>query len=329
MSIQFTLTSAEDGNQNLAVFAAGQLVVMDSTNPNFADALAAANGSRPLPVEQLLDLFSLSNSVRAAFERVTDRVVIDRGVVYLDGEPVEGAITNQIVRLFNERAPLLPLVRFLENIDDNPSYNSRTQAYEWFRNHDITITENGDVIAYKGVYSDGEGGYRSGHTGTAYVNGRRFERTYIPNAVGDVVEMERRDVADDPSAACGAGLHVGTYDYACSYAQGAMLKVRVNPADIVSVPHDAAGQKIRVARYEVLDIITAPTTTAFERAATSVSGSQYPQEGDRVRDLSNYEEGDVVREPGGHLEIVLDRSGYWGLVYPSETYEDIHFERIG
>lgn len=329
MSIQFTLTAAEDGTQNLAVFTEGQLVVMDSTNPNFYKALAAANGDRPLPTDELLNLFSIANSVRDAFQQVTDRVQIEHGVVYLDEEPVESAVTRQIVRLFHEGAPMLPLVRFLEKIEENPSYNSRNQAFEWFRNHDITITEDGDVIAYKGVYADGNGGYRSGHTGTAYVNGHRYERTYIPNAVGDVVEMERRDVADDPNSACSAGLHVGTYDYARSYAQGAMLKVRVDPADVVSVPHDASGQKIRVTRYVVLETITAPTTSAFERAPATLSETQYPQEGDLVRDLENDEEGEIVRAPDGTLEVVLEWSGFWGTLRPSDTYQEIGFERIG
>lgn len=329
MSIQFTLTSAEDGTQNLAVFTEGQLVVMDSTNPNFREALAAANGSQPIPTDRLLNLFSITNAVRDAFQQVTDRVRVDHGVVYLDDEPVEGAITRQIVRLFHENAPLLPLVRFLEKIDANPSYNSRNQAYEWFNNHDITITEDGDVIAYKGVYNDGNGGYRSGHQGTASVNGELYERTYIPNAVGDVVEMDRRNVADDPSSACSAGLHVGTYDYARGYAQGAMLKVRVDPADVVSVPHDAAGEKIRVARYEVLGIISEPTTSAFERAPVDVSATQYPQEGDLVRDLEDGEEGEVVRGDDGRLEIILEDTGYWVTLQSYETYQDIGFERIG
>jgi hypothetical protein len=52
---------------------------------------------------------------------------------------------------------------------------------------------------------------------------------------------------------------VGTYDYAKRYANGALLKVHVNPRDVVSVP-TGEGEKVRVCRYVVEDIIDAPET---------------------------------------------------------------------
>ena len=43
-----------------------------------------------------------------------------------------------------------------------------------------------------------------------------------------------------------------------------MLKVHINPRDVVSVPTDAQGEKVRVCRYRVVEIIDAPETVALE-----------------------------------------------------------------
>ena len=68
--------------------------------------------------------------------------------------------------------------------------------------------------------------------------------------------MNRRKVSDDCNQGCGQGLHVGTYDYACSWAGsgGKVVLVRFDPADIVSVPSDCQHQKMRVSNYTVLSV---------------------------------------------------------------------------
>ena len=67
--------------------------------------------------------------------------------------------------------------------------------------------------------------------------------------------MPRSEVAYDPGEACSVGLHVGNYKFARDYASAALLEVHVNPRDVVSVPTDAGGHKIRVCRYKVVDLV--------------------------------------------------------------------------
>ena len=57
----------------------------------------------------------------------------------------------------------------------------------------------------------------------------------------------------DPREGCSFGLHVGTYNYAKGFAQGVLLRVRVNPRHVVSVPLHAGYQKIRVTEYTVVE----------------------------------------------------------------------------
>ena len=89
--------------------------------------------------------------------------------------------------------------------------------------------------------------------------------------------MNRRKVSDDCTQGCGQGLHVGTYDYACSWAGsgGKVVLVRFDPADIVSVPSDCEHQKMRVSNYTVLsvarDIIEEDVYDEYDELDSSIS----------------------------------------------------------
>jgi hypothetical protein len=64
--------------------------------------------------------------------------------------------------------------------------------------------------------------------------------------------MDREKVTHDPHITCSQGLHAANWDYANNfYGGGIMLALKVNPADVVSVPVDYNNSKIRVCRYFV------------------------------------------------------------------------------
>jgi hypothetical protein len=67
--------------------------------------------------------------------------------------------------------------------------------------------------------------------------------------------MPRDQVQFDPGVGCHTGLHVGTFEYAAGFAQGALLEVVVNPRDVVSVPTDCGAQKMRTCRYTVVGLL--------------------------------------------------------------------------
>lgn len=266
----FNIATAENGQRFLTVFAAGRLTApIDDTHPNFESLLEicydSMSGVQPNE-QEVMDLFDIAGTIERKFARLSERVTVENGEVRFDGDPAQHGLSNQILRFMDEQADFEPLVKFLERIMTNPNEHSRNQAWDWLNNHDFSLTPDGNVVAYKGVYSDGAGGYRSGSRGNAFVNDTEIKQGYVPNAVGDLISMRRAEVAHDPAQACHAGLHVGTFRYAQNYAQGAMLKVIVDPRDIVSVPTDAAGEKIRVCRYLVDSIIDAPVTTAYDKS---------------------------------------------------------------
>lgn len=266
-TIAYSSATAENGQRFITVFANGTLTVpVDDTHPNFNAILEACHASERgeyVDAGAVLELFDIPATIVRRFERLSARVTIENNELCFEGDPAQPGLSKQILRFLDEGNDVEPLVNFMERIMANPSDHSREQAWAWLDNHDFTITPAGEVVAYKGVYNDGQGGYRSGNRGHAFINDVEVVNDYVKNAVGDTIHMPRSEVKDDPHAACHTGLHVGTYSYAQMYARGAMLRVIVDPRDIVSVPHDARGEKIRVCRYRVDEIIDAPDTTAL------------------------------------------------------------------
>jgi hypothetical protein len=253
--MHYTIVGNDEGGSNITVFIAGKSpLVAHSDHPNYDQIVEGTlNGD-----ESVADLFDVSVTAASKFERLSERVTAANGRLYLDGEEVNNALANQVVRFLSEKVEdWKPLVNFFENVQSNPNEHSREQLYTWLDRRDFTITPEGHIVGYKGVRSNNDGTFASISTGKAIVNGE-VRTGSIPQAKGDVVEMPRNEVQHDPSRGCHTGLHVGSYDYANGFAQGALLEVHVNPRDVVSVPTDCDWAKMRVCRYKVVDTIDKP-----------------------------------------------------------------------
>lgn len=192
--------------------------------------------------------------------RLSDNITYDGKTVLYDHDPIDQGVARFISRTIEkygigDEDKWKPAVRFLEKLYQNPSEASRRSLYGFLRRFDFAITNDGDFIAYKGVRKD----YRSIHAGPGIVDGVPT-RGHLLNNVGSTIEIQRSYVDSDVSRGCSTGLHAGTYAYASGFAQGVLLRVRVNPRDVVSVPQSANYQKIRCTRYVVLEASDAEYT---------------------------------------------------------------------
>lgn len=252
--VQYSLIN-NNGHENITVFYDGQMHAATSSHRMWDQIVAAAKANDP----SVVDLFDIGAVAQARFERLSDRVTIKGGKIFFDNQPTHNALTDQVVRFIDAgQQDFGPLVQFFEKVQDNPNEHSREQLYSWLDVHDFTILSNGNFVGYKGVRPEG-GSYVSIASGTAISDGVEYTGA-IPNPIGAVVEMPRDAVQHDPSVGCHTGLHVGTWGYASSWARGAVLKVEVNPRDVVSVPTDCGHQKLRTCRYTVLEVIDAPVS---------------------------------------------------------------------
>lgn len=234
-----------------------------NTHPNFKEIIRlAAEGDTSVK-----DLFDVSIKVARKFENLSERVSVHSGRVYIDNEEVDGALERQIVQFLEAGVEdFKPLVKFYDKLLQNPNEDSRRQLYSWLNAHNFTITPEGDLLGYKGVKKNDDGSYESVNRGRAIVNGEEVNGA-IPNNIGYVVTMPRGDVQFNPSVGCSTGLHVGTWNYANSWAQGAVLEVAVNPRDVVSVPTDCGAQKLRTCRYVVTGVTEQDFGTPLKSAS--------------------------------------------------------------
>jgi hypothetical protein len=250
MGFKHQIVTNEDGESTLTVYVPGEKpVIARGDDPNYSQIESIAKRGNSNDTKKLIGLAAPGIGVETRFKELSDRVAVRGGNIYFDGDVLNDSLADHIVRCLSDEGDWKPLVKFLEKVHMNPSKNSREQLHNWLKNR-FTINADGNIIMYKGVESDGNGGYRSKREGTAIVDGVEVKGK-VPNKIGSVVTMPRSSVADNPSAACSTGLHVATHDFAKSFA-GYCFKVEVDPRDVVSVPgYDTT--KVRVCRYKVLD----------------------------------------------------------------------------
>jgi hypothetical protein len=273
-----------DGQASLLVMAPGRapLVVSDD-HPYFEAILDGAREGD----EGVYDLADLGKTAGSRFQQLTDRVTVENGQVFFDRVAVDNALTETLLRFIEAGVEdWKPLVKFYEKVESNPNMHSRNQLYTWLANQDFSITQEGDIVGYKGVKKLADGKLTSISRGRAFVDGVEHNGS-IPNTIGSVVTMPREAVQFDPSVGCHTGLHVGTYDYANGFAQGALLEVVVDPRNVVSIPTDCSAQKMRCCEYKVVGILEQRIETplrVYDYAADEDVWGEYDYEDDDYED---------------------------------------------
>jgi hypothetical protein len=94
------------------------------------------------------------------------------------------------------------------------------------------------------------------------------------NAPGCVVEMERNRVDDNKDNTCSTGLHFCGMSYLNHFGGERTVIVKVNPADVVSIPSDYNGAKGRACRYEVVGELGVEPEDAFDKPVQEMSNNQ-------------------------------------------------------
>lgn len=220
---------------------------VNKSDYNYPEILAAMSDD-DMGMEEFLELFdkkpegSYQTGVTYSFE----------GVFY-NGKKLPPALAEKVKKFRDEDLPFAPMEKFLERISKNPSYTSINELYDFLAAKELPITEDGCFIAYKGISSDGYS--VSGNVDTVVKTGVVDSSGRILNTeFGKEIEVERDQVDDDRTNECSNGLHVGSPNYAFSFGSKT-IKVKVDPADVVSVPKDHSFQKCRVSKYIPLDYV--------------------------------------------------------------------------
>ena len=259
-TLKFNIVTDDGEPSSVTVFPPGRApLVATKESKNFATIIRFLTGEETASDEEsIYGLFDLQPSLNAKFTKVSDRVSIRGGQVYLDNMKQDGVLADTIIKFFlAQHDDYMSLVNFMEKIETNPNPHSRENLFRWLKNGRFSITPDGDIICYKGVnrrtgQDTRDEYYQSVTAGPAIVDGQPMTG-HIPNDPGVIVEMPRNEVTFDPNQTCSKGLHVAEWGYASGFGHtGITLMVLVNPRDVVSVPSDSNDHKMRVCRYKVL-----------------------------------------------------------------------------
>lgn len=161
-----------------------------------------------------------------------------------DKTSVDTKLTSRIKELIRTGADASIMVKFLDNLMDNPDSRAIQDFYDFLIVNNLAMTEDGYFLAYKIVGPT----FLDLYTGT------------MDNSPGKVVSMPRDKVNPDPRQTCSHGLHICSKDYLPNYGgfYGAgeggnkIVVVRVNPKDVVAFPKDYRNAKARVCEYTVV-----------------------------------------------------------------------------
>jgi hypothetical protein len=226
--VPFVLTS-----KSVTLFPFGEPpLVVDSSHMNF-DAVVEAIKARDF--DRAIELGSVKSFINTM--TAGNVAVNDDGVTY-KGQPITGYLASKMMLFFREGLPIDHYCKFLDNLMANPSMTSRNELYLFLEAADLPITPDGYFLAYKTVRAN----FKDKHSG-------RFD-----NSPGQIHFMPRHDVDDDRNKTCSYGFHAAAYEYAKGFMSGddKMVAVKIDPANVVSVPSDYGNQKLRCTSYEVM-----------------------------------------------------------------------------
>ena len=178
-------------------------------------------------------------------------------------------------------------VKFCDRLMANPSKRSTEQAYKFVADNSLPITPEGFVLCYKAVRDD-------------YTDKRSGK---VDNHVGAKPFMSRNKVDDDPQDACSYGYHVGTKQFVEGFgdASDRYIVCKVDPADIVCVPHVDAG-KVRVNTYEVIRDMEGRENFGV------MEGGLYTAQGRKVEPTEVREGGQFDHDTADHWNLASDLS---------------------
>lgn len=199
---------------------------------------------KALENKDLDEAWSLADTVKNVKNAVAANpdFKVRNGIVTIRGSLLPNALASKLLEMVEADLDITPLVNFWKNCMKNPSSSSKQDLFAFLEANRLPITADGCFIAYKRINDE----WKDYYTG-------QFD-----NRPGKIVKMQRHEVNPNREETCSTGLHVAAWNYAHNQyhsGTGRLVEVKVNPADVVTVPPDYDQQKMRACRYEVIKAV--------------------------------------------------------------------------
>lgn len=215
---------------SVVVVIDGNPVSMDSSHANFTSVKMAITEENWSELELLMDI------PKAVTEYTQGKISVVNGSLSYAGFTIDNTLTRYVLERMQQGQVPSNVMNFMENLMENPSKDAVNELYDFIRKTDLPITEDGYFLAYKKVRDD----YLDCHSAT------------IDNSVGEEPSMPRFMVDDVRTNHCSKGLHFCSEGYLNSFGGSRTMILKINPADVVSIPNDYDFAKGRTWKYKVV-----------------------------------------------------------------------------
>lgn len=220
----------------ILAFVSGKQFVVGNDHPNFNKVKEALQAKKYDLIEALADV---RQSVRNFISAPSGNFELKNDLIHLDGVPFSMAVTDKVLAMIEAGMSAEPLYAFLRKVRNNPSKTAQDELLLFCVANGFMIHEDGDILAYKSVRND----YMDIHSGT------------VRNKVGDKPAMARGAVDDKRERTCSTGFHFAAHGYATTWHgrhDARLMVMKIDPANVVSIPADYNNQKARCCTYEVI-----------------------------------------------------------------------------
>lgn len=216
----------------------------NSTHKNWSAILSAVRANDERALVNAID-------IKTRFTNYTvGNVRIVGNEVFAGSTRLGGVVVDRIFSFMENNLPVQPILAFIGKLQNNPSARAVNELYRFLEHENLPITSDGNFRAYKGLKADF---YSCTGGKLTLLQGRADSGGRIYNGVGETIECPRNQVDDNKDQTCSYGLHAGSLEYARGFSQGKLVIVEINPADVISIPTDCDGQKLRTCKYKVVE----------------------------------------------------------------------------
>lgn len=234
---------------NVTVVIDGKPHTISKTHVTYQKVVDAIKSNDWTTVKNIID------PVKVVLNYGAGNVTVKGEQLYWKGQPFAGVLATRMIAMLQDGFSVEPMVLFMHNLMKNPSKRSVDELYGFLEKNSLPITPDGHFLAYKKVRRD----FKDIHSGT------------MDNSPGTIVEMERNAVDDNKDQTCSTGLHFCGLSYLNHFGDNdsRVVIVKIDPADVVSIPSDYNGAKGRACRYEVIGEMGVKAEDAFTASVQS------------------------------------------------------------
>ena len=286
-------TSLRNDSITIVDSAKGKVYNANSSHPSWNAIRDAVRAGKDEVAVGLIDI------KKTVCNFMSGNVRIVGNEVFYGDYKVGGVVVDRLLTFVKDGFSPEPICNFIQKLMKNPSQRAIQELYTFLEHKNLPITPSGNFLAYKGIQND----YFSCTAGSITVLKGVEKAGRIFNAVGQEVEVARNQVNDDADVGCGAGIHVGSLEYATGFGPKTVI-VEVSPEDVVSIPKDCEFQKLRACKYKVVAEYERPLNSTF--TAEFDPEWEGGEQADEVSPSEDYDEG----FDAGYAQAVKDKKNH-------------------